>query len=332
MFCVNCGEKIDCGHRYCTNCGYENRNYHNKTGYLKKHWKGELPLKVSFWINNIFLYGVFFILLLIAMLNIDIVSKYLSTNNTILMFVEIVLYWLFVYTFLAWSLVGLWRSSSNYIKIHNKLLWAYMTKILVVIMLVAFVIPLLMSSIVQLMDFAKLTMAKENKPSYKIEMHNKHKVIEITGGIRFGLANKVKDYFRKYPNINTVILNSSGGSTYEARILSKFLIGKNITTFTTKACSSACVDIFMAGEQRILYRKASLGFHQASYPMLTNMPKNILTLSINRQRKHYLNRGVKIDFVEKAFTTPNDDMWHPSHLELIQAGVVDKVVDYIPVK
>ena len=87
---------------------------------------------------------------------------------------------------------------------------------------------------------------------------------------------------------------------------------------------SACTIPFLAGNPRILHQKAKLGFHQYSFPGFTEEQFKQAYL----QEKVFMTSiGIDRKFSEKAFTTPSNDMWYPSHEELLKANVVTRITD-----
>lgn len=366
MFCSNCGKKINETNKYCPYCGKKNKyfidNLQNKdnriashdiniektineddngkiserlksgiqheankditanknSSYFLKHWQGRLSLAVSYWVNNI-------LLNIILLGLITIISHAVNfTNNPVFPSIFMILIWLFVFVSTPWVLIGLWRSAENHIKIYNKFFWARAVQILVVIGWVQSIAIFISQGFPQVVEFSKIALNKDSIPDYKITILNNGKELEISGGIKFGLTNKINEYFSKYPNIKVMHLNSLGGRVLEAQKLSKFLDNKNITTYSSTGCYSACVDIFMAGKYRVLNQKAKLGFHEPFFPGLTSAD---MYQEIEQQKNLYSNKGVDNNFIEKAFSTPHDDLWKPSSYELKQSGVIHKVVD-----
>jgi len=289
--------------------------------YFIKHWQGKLSLGVSYWINYVLLSIIFTTLVAITyeILNFDF------TNNPIFPSVFIVFIWLFVLVFLTpWILIGLWRSAENHIKRNNRFFWARVVQILVVIGWAQSIAQFINIGIPQIIELSKIALNKDGIPEYKIRILNNGDELEISGGIKFGLTKEVKKYFLKYPDIKVIHLNSSGGRIAEAIKLSNFLESKDITTYSSRGCYSTCVDIFMSGKYRFIHKNAKLGFHQPFFPGASSSDLN---KEIEKSKYFYISKGIKNDFVEKAFSIPHDDLWKPSHFELKQAGVIHKVVD-----
>ena len=108
-------------------------------------------------------------------------------------------------------------------------------------------------------------------------------------------------------------------------------------------CSSGCVDIFLAGNKRVLERGSWLGFHKGSWA-----PENIKNYYENnkedegwndmfefsswayedtqseilKQMKYMLERGVEADFIIQTLQADNEGMWYPRRKQLEAAGVL----------
>lgn len=349
MFCSYCGNEINECNKFCPNCGKQNKYFvdscekknnidaikeidsNDKTvvtenqysftnenlSYFRKHWQGKLSLAISYWVNNILLTSILVVLITI------IIETLNFTDNPTFSATLIILMWLSVLLLTPWILIGLWRSAANHIKKYNKFFWARVVQILVVVGWIQSLTIIVNQAIPQIVEFSKIVL-QNDFPNYKIKILNNGNELEIYGGIKFGLTNEIKKYFLQYPNIKVIHLNSLGGRITEAKKISKFLENKYITTYSSRGCYSACVDIFMSGEYRVINQNAQLGFHQPSFPGVTQAD---MYQEIEKQKTFYRKKGVKDNFIKKAFSTPPEDLWKPSNFELKQAGVIHEIVD-----
>lgn len=96
-------------------------------GYIRKHWRGELSLAASFWINCILLNGALGLVLVI--LNLVSSTEHPRTSaGAILMYIYIQL--LLVY---PWQAIGLWRCSNRRRKEMGNSLWLRIAKASVIV-------------------------------------------------------------------------------------------------------------------------------------------------------------------------------------------------------
>lgn len=349
MFCTDCGKEINLEDKFCSNCGHQNKlqksedisfvletskiedkSYSNETtsndttntkstssNYFVKHWRGELPLGISYWVNNVLFNLILYFLATIIDNNLDF------TEDNFQHFIPLIL-WGIIIIYTPWVLVGLWRSASNHIKKYDKHFWANIVKFLVVIGAIQFITIMINNGIPQIKEFIKIATKTDSIPNYEINILNNGKELEIKGGIKFGLTEDVQEYFIKYPNIQVLHINSIGGRIQEANKLHDFIKSKDIITYTSIGCYSACTNVFLAGKSRFINKLADLGFHRPSFPGIDNIDIKEL---IETEKKFYLSLNIPKDFIDKILSTPNNDMWKPSHYELLQSNIIDKVVD-----
>ena len=76
---------------------------------------------------------------------------------------------------------------------------------------------------------------------------------------------------------------------------------------------------YAAGKKRLIAKSARLGFHQYSFP---GLKENDFRFQYEKDKQDWLARGFTKTFVNRAFSTPNNDMWKPTHRELLEAGFV----------
>jgi hypothetical protein len=89
--------------------------------------------------------------------------------------------------------------------------------------------------------------------------------VRVRGEITAGFADKVIAQIRKR-RASGLIIESSGGSVYEARKLGRFLRANGMRTAVDSLCLSACVDVLAGGVARYITPGAKLGIHQSKVP------------------------------------------------------------------
>ena len=98
----------------------------SNVSYIRKHWRGELPLAVSFWINLI-------------SLNLALMFLNWLAQNSIIEHPQVKYQIFAIYSSVKfaliypWQFIGLWRACNRYVKQSGKGLWAIAAKIVVVI-------------------------------------------------------------------------------------------------------------------------------------------------------------------------------------------------------
>lgn len=90
--------------------------------------------------------------------------------------------------------------------------------------------------------------------------------MRVTGDISRATVDQFDDILRQHPAINTVTLDSPGGSVSAAADLAERIRNRGMTTVVEAdaKCASACFMLFAAGTQRIAGATARIGVHSAS--------------------------------------------------------------------
>lgn len=96
--------------------------------YLVRHWRGELPLGVSFWINGLVLGTVYTIAVLIVIYVITAIA-----DSSAVLQAGVLALICCSYAFGVWFNIGVWSSAEHH-KIHTgRKGWAIVAQILVVL-------------------------------------------------------------------------------------------------------------------------------------------------------------------------------------------------------
>ena len=285
--------------------------------YIKKHYRGELPLEMSYWVNTIILSVIFNLITFIGIDSIDV------TQNTTFWMLFIALYFIFIYLVVSpWMYIGLWRSADKHIQKYGVRFWANVVKILLIVGVFKTALSFYGVGLPIIQEFFKIVTKQDSIPSYQIEVYNENE-IEILGGINYGLSRDFKAYLQQYPNIKTVRINSVGGRTVEATKIANMIREKALDTYAFGNCFSACTYIFVAGKKRTVEYGAVLGFHK---PTLKGISEGELDQMIESSKKLFYANQIDRDFVQKAFNTPNNTLWRPSYQELKEANVITDIV------
>jgi ATP-dependent protease ClpP protease subunit len=289
-----------------------------KHGYLTLHWQGKLSLVRSFWINNVALN--------ILLVGITSYWLYAGTTTEDPVFLARVVLGLSVFGYvflLPWQIIGLWRSANNYISFHGKSFWPRVAKLIIILnILSAFNDITSESKFYEDMYHNSFMLTKEQ--NYKVNLIDN--TIYLSGNLNYGISERVKDLLSLNSNVDSIVLESSGGLLYESAELSRLVLTRSLNTYTYNHCASACTIVFISGNRRYISSNARLGFHQYSY----YRPSAVIDLNLFKEQvddaKFFNRRGVKTEFTDKMYNAKSDDMWYPSTQELIKYGVIHEVV------
>jgi hypothetical protein len=283
------------------------------SSYITRHWRGELSLPVSYWVNNTLLSIALMALLLSAP------WRQFVEKSPRLYSAAIVGVWILLFVVTLWQAVGTWRSANTYVGAGKGRLWANAAKIALLIGIVATGKEFVFSGIPQIIEYSKLAAGRDPLGTYHIRLIRNATEIEIAGSIVFGLTDDVSRELDAHPGVRIIHLNSLGGRVSEARNLRNLISAKQLTTFTGIGCYSACTLAYAAGARRLIAADAALGFHQYAFP---GAKPGDLDAVYKVDKADWLARGFTAQFIERAFTTPHTDLWKPSHDELLAAHVV----------
>lgn len=155
-------------------------------------------------------------------------------------------------------------------------------------------------------------------PDYSIRLMHDGQEAEIAGGFKFGLARDATRIFATAPNLKVVHLNSGGGRLGEAEKLAAIIFERQLVTYSSASCSSACTIAFLAGRERWLKQGAKLGFHHESFAGNENF---------DNMRRLLIKAGLPSAFAERAVAPSASTMWYPTTQELLDAHAISGVVD-----
>lgn len=340
MFCQQCGENLQPGAKFCTRCGAPNsksdikpteysstqnvatnhieeqeKTDKKKANYLLRHWRGELSLPVSYWLNGFLGYIVAVLLVLGIGESLDYVNNkyafliYWITTTCLLMII------------ICWLAVGIWRSSDKYVREKGRHFWAAVAKIMVAVGLLSTmgeVANTYMPAIKESLDSAKF----HSELNWDIRLLHEGKEIELIGGIKGGISDNLSTILSATNNVEIIHVNLfQGGYVDEATLLQTIISENNLSTYVSADCVSACTIVFLGGKKRFMKSSARLGFHAYRIPGIKDSE-----LDYSENKKYLRNLGIDNNFITKIFDTPSDDMWYPTVEELINANVVHDVI------
>ena len=288
------------------------------TAYILRHWRGELPLPLAFWVNFLLLYQA------LEMLEPLVWPPFLENETLVTIAVTgfIVLTKLVVF---PWQLVGVIRTCSSRIRSGSGRDWAMLAQY-------AMAASLVYSIVLSLNSYQALQVYHERQailrrpppqPGYTLRLLTESRLIHLVGPFEIGITHRVEEMIRQNPGIRGIILDSDGGQIYEGRGIALLIRKNRLDTYSLESCASSCTTAFVAGVERVLGEQAKLGFHQ--YKTHSVIPSIDVANEQDRDMEIFRQQGVVEDFLRQAFSYSPEDMWWPSAEELIRAGVVHRV-------
>jgi hypothetical protein len=295
------------------------RRYNN---FVAKNWRGEYPLFVSYWV-----FGVIGNLALpLITLGLAFVFESKTGFEPTYVFGFILSVWIVSIGISVWLWVGVWRSANRYIEGKSLKLerapWAGVAKLMCVLAFIQLGASFLIYGIPQVTEASRVAFRNDpDIPEYFIRVMRGGTEAEITGGIKYGLADDFKKILRASRQIRVVHLNSTGGRLGEGEKLYNLIRDARLNTYVSAKCLSACTLAFSAGAERLLLHGAVLGFHRASFAGKDEKDSP----ELQGQRKIFTEAGYDGSFIARALATPSSGMWTPTEAELLNSGVVTKI-------
>ncbi|WP_154070811.1 RDD family protein [Bradyrhizobium lablabi] len=294
----------------------------SSNNYFARHWRGELSLPKSYWINGI-VFG-FIVGIAVAALGFAVNSR--SEAQPVLWLVTLIATWVIVALFTMWQAVGVWRSATNY-KAGGKHFWGGLAKTVTVLGVLNLAYNCLFVGTAQLAGIYEIIDGDARVGAHQFKVLANGQVLEFSGGITFGVANELNGFLAAMENLRTVRLNSMGGRILEAQRMSDLIRAKGLATSVAQNCMSACTIVFLGGKERVVLPAARIGFHQPAFRGMTAASRRAaISTEIGRLQGFGLSR----DFAERANTATPSGMWFPDKDELVREKVVTRVMQPQP--
>lgn len=290
-----------------------------RSNYFARHWRGELSLPVSYWINGI-LAGI-------ATLSVNVgvhaATDFKDDFQPGIALATETLIWTMTSAITIWQLVGVWRSATNYRK-ALKIFWGVVAKAAVILGGALWVHDFAVTGAPQIEDLYDIYRGDAKMGSYAFRVLRDGRELEFSGGITFGAAKDLQRFLDAMPAVQVVHLNSPGGRVAEVARMAYLISVRKLATYVVGNCLSACTTIFLSGRERLISPQGRLGFHQPDAAGLTEQERR----DVIAQSEMLLRQlGVSAAFAHKANLAPPDDMWFPSVAELIAEHVATRVVN-----
>lgn len=293
---------------------------HPRRNIIVRHWRGELSLGWSFW-------GIAVLGNIVALITILALNLIFSTDtgyDPAPIFWLNVLTWLVVTLIAIWQVVGTWRSATHHAERRAALklgsFWSRAAKVSLGLGVLRFVGDLVNGAAPQLAELYDMAWTGDSRiPAYSLRVMRDGTEIEITGGIKFGLAADFQRVIKASPRIKVVHLNSPGGRIGEADKLRRDIEARGLITYVSGRCESACTLVHAGGRERWATRLGGLGYHG---PAFSGMTAEDLAPSATFWKSAYAQAGLSAGFVARGLAVPSDTVWRPTIEELVAANAV----------
>jgi hypothetical protein len=324
-FCYRCGSQNLLGVKHCYQCGelIEKVNqqkrvfFSTSTNLIVRHWRGELPLIISFW-------GVLFFGWAVTLLGLIYLTDVMADSVPESLFFRgfsLAFPYLTLPIILSWMMIGTWRSACIFIETGGERFWAITTKITIVILMLRASFDAYQLWVPNIVEGLKLaTGIGRAEPIVLLRDKAKTDMVHLYGEIEYGSLSDIVTKHKNNP-FSILVLHSIGGRIEESIKIARFVASSDIETMVNSECSSACTLIFIAGKHQYLEGCALLGFHSAHIGWSSSEVSGVFD-------KYFFDAYQKFDideaFIKKVLAVPSEDMWYPNYNELVDANVIKK--------
>lgn len=285
-----------------------------RSNYFVRHWRGELPLPVSYWVNGTLL-GI------ASVAVIALVGMLEQSSFASLRLVAVTNLGLLAGSVLssAWSTVGIWRSAGHHVSRGGSNGWAIVARIMVVFSVIGALSHLAKTVVPQMRVYGLIAIGEDPIGRYRVSVSPDGRSVRVFGTLREGAAAKIVSVLDAAPTAKWLVLDSNGGRLHEARVLAQAVRTRELNTYVGRMCASACTYVFLAGKTRAVSPYARIGFHQPSFVGLNSVGQHHITEAM---LDVYRTAGLPEAFIQRVGRTPPSQIWYPALSELLEAHVV----------
>ncbi|RXN90994.1 hypothetical protein C7R54_07270 [Achromobacter aloeverae] len=285
--------------------------------YFLRHWRGQLPLWLTFWING-FVFGLVFLF----------AHGYLALSlkgqaSLQLLSLESVAALALALLGLAWWAVGLWRCAD--VRLAGGRARKRSVAVQVMLVCLAWVMLELATTapLGPVKDLAMLAIGKDVLGGdLEVKASPDGKSVILVGFLHLGAADRVRQALDAAPQARTLVLSSPGGRLQEGELLANLVRARQLDTYVDEYCASACTYAFLAGRERAATPNARIGFHRPYSPF---GGKTIDFLASEDMMDRYRVAGLPDWFIKRVADTPSTSVWYPTGQQLADARVVTRV-------
>ena len=290
--------------------------------YVSNHWRGDLSLAKSYWLNT-FLLSLPFTVMFGSLESLAQAVR--TLEETALFFWVLASLTVFAFPLTIWQLIGTWRSATKRTINTGKSGWSSVAKVVMVFGWLQFVVAFVQvaEDWPAYRETALYTLGLNPIGDYQVTVIDGGRGVAVRGAIARGVVDDVRSALAQTQEPIYIELDSDGGRIGVGDALNRLIRERGLATLVQGECYSACSLAFLGGQARILSEGGVLGFHQATSSLKDSPSVRAMEMSADDlQRTIMREAAVPAWFIDKAMATPNEQMWKPSLEVLVDGGVV----------
>lgn len=289
--------------------------YKGPLAFFRRHYNGDYSLARSYWVNTLLisLFAPLLGFMVVPWLVEHFPARYGSAGFLFVTALGVAAWF--------WAVSGTWASANKHVQRGGEPGWATAAKVMIVLGVIKTFgdVGNLMPA---LQEHMRVATGAQLGPSTKLEVRADGRSILLAGGINDGTAEQLEKALTMAPAVTTVVLSSEGGWIREGKMLSDVIRKRELNTYVEGYCASACTIAFLAGKERAVAPSAKIGFHASR--SVGSSASNLSPEDTAQLRLIYQNARLPDAFIRQVTNTPYEGMWHPSHSELLAAGVLTR--------
>ncbi|MGM9484201.1 hypothetical protein ACS5PN_23610 [Roseateles sp. NT4] len=288
----------------------------SRRGYFARHWHGEMSLVRSYWVNNIAVAMPLAFLITGLMTWISVKGDSLQISAIVLLIGVPLLMSLDV-----WSIVGGWRSASNYLREDGSLVWGWLARISLAMGALQLALSIVFGFLPNLGEYWSMARGVDPLGQAKFTFSPDGRSLKLEGVIGMGDGERLRQLLNSEAakELKRVELVSPGGRVREAERMAAAMKSHGHASRAVGTCASACTLVFLAGQPRHLTPTGELGFHRAS----TGTYNPVFEELANQQlAKTYAELGLPQPMIDKTLRTPSRSMWFVPREELLSYSLI----------
>ncbi|NRF68273.1 hypothetical protein HLB44_14870 [Aquincola sp. S2] len=281
---------------------------------MAAHWRGELPLWLSFWINCALLGLLGSVAAGAAATWVDV-----TAGPVRLAAIAVLIVWPLALVLQGWGLVGAWRSADAWTAQGGPLRVAHACSVAVVLAASATLTSTVLNFIPRLKALGQMAVGIDPAGQVVATLSADGRRLRLQGPLGIGDGARVKQQLALAPRVRLLELDSRGGRFHEAQAIADAVRGQGWTIRVTGACSDACTLVLMAGGVRQILPGAQVVIRRAPPAVFNPL---FARLARHRLAELYRHAGLPDGFVRKALALPPTHAWRPAADELAAGGIV----------
>jgi hypothetical protein len=193
--------------------------------YIGRHWRGELSLPVSYFINGFL--GTIAATAIVFAISATLSEGYAPWPG----FLAVVGIWGVALLVSVWQMVGIWRSADNHPNRGGRAFWAGVAKFMVIIGALQTTLTIAQNGWPQIRESFSIVAGDPSVGTFTLRLMNEGTEIEFAGGIPFGAADELARFLDDAPQVHTIHLNSHGGRIGAAEKLRNLIRERHLNTY-----------------------------------------------------------------------------------------------------